>query len=172
MIKSDKIRNILPIVIVALSLTVGVTISNGASITPYAHAQNETSGTLQKTFGGVTISTSKGEIICYKAPDQTPKKIDGLSAHAFMRHGALTGQFTLVSPTAKGEDNIGTISGGEVSSSTYKLTGKETKDVLCPTIYPTVIISGKCGDGVTVDMKSADGFHMASLKGNVKCSTG
>ena len=108
--KSDKLRNILPIVVSPVTY-MGVTVSNGASLIPHAHAQNETSGTLQKTFGGVTISTSKGEIICYKAPDQTPKKTDGLSAHAFMRHGVLSGQFTLVSPTAKGDDNLGTISG-------------------------------------------------------------
>lgn len=90
-----------------------------------------------------------------------------------MRHGVLHGQWTLVNAQSGGRDNTGTITGGQVSSSSYKLTGKQIIEGLCTTIYDKIEISGKCGNDVAVEMKSADtGKQITSLKGHVTCSTG
>jgi len=41
--------------------------------------------------------------------------------------------------------------------------------MICPTIYDDITINGECEDKI-VQMKTSDGIHIASLKGNARCS--
>ena len=124
-------------------------------------------GGATATYGGVDIDTSKGTYTCNGGGQ---KATDGLDVDAYRRHSVLTGHWTLVSEKSSGQDSTGIITGGQVSTSTYKLTGKQVKEFTCPTIYDKIVISGKCGNGVIIDMSSGDtGKKIASLKGNAKC---
>ena len=161
-ISSNKIR-IAILAITATILTTLVATSGTAVLMKPVVAQQITA-----TYGGVDIDTSKGTMTCNGGGQ---KPTDGLSVDAFKRHGVLTGHWTLVNTQSSGQDSTGTITGGQVSTSSYKLTGKQVKEFICPTIYDKIVISGKCGNGVTIEMTSADtGKKITSLKGNAKCS--
>ena len=69
-----------------------------------------------------------------------------------------------------GEVSNGKIKGGTVSASAYSLTGKTNTDMICPTIYDDIILNGECGEDKIVQMKTSDSKHIASLKGNARCS--
>jgi hypothetical protein len=43
--------------------------------------------------------------------------------------------------------------------------------MICPTIYDDITINGQCGEDKIVQMKTFDGIHIASLKGNAICSS-
>ena len=57
----------------------------------------------------------------------------------------------------------------ELSASAYNLTGKTNTDMICSTIYDD-IINGEYGEDKTVQMKTSDGRHIASLTGNARYS--
>ena len=60
--------------------------------------------------------------------------------------------------------------GGTLSASAYNLTGKSNTDMICSTIYDYVILNEECEEDKIVQMKNSDGKHIASLKGNSRCS--
>ena len=132
-----------------------------------AQTVSSSGGGATATYGGVDIDTSKGTYTCNGGGQ---KATDGLDVDAYRRHSVLTGHWTLVSEKSSGQDSTGIITGGQVSTSSYKLEGKQIKEFSCPTIYDKIVISGKCGNGVIIDMSSGDtGKKIASLKGNAKC---
>lgn len=120
------------------------------------------------TTGSVDINTSSGEYQCNGSP--STGKINGLYVDSYNRHGTLAGQWALVNEKSNGEDTSGKITGGSVSASAYNLSGKTNTDGICPTIYDDIIINGECGEDKIVQMKTSDGKHIASLKGNARCS--
>ena len=172
---SNKIRAAI-LAITTIALTGLVATSGTAVFMKPVLAQTASSsgggggGGATATYGGVDIDTSKGTYTCNGGGQ---KPTDGLSVDAYKRHGILTGHWTLVNAQSGGQDSTGTITGGQVSTSTYKLTGKQVKEFTCPTIYDKIVISGKCGNGVIVEMTAADtGKKITSLKGNARCSAG
>jgi hypothetical protein len=42
--------------------------------------------------------------------------------------------------------------------------------MICPTIDDDSILNGECVENKVVQMKTSDGKHIASLKGNARCS--
>ena len=165
---SNKIRvAILAITTIALT---GLVATSGTAVfmkPVLAQTVSSSGGGATATYGGVDIDTSKGTYTCNGGGQ---KLTDGLSADAYKRHGVLTGHWTLVSEKSSGQDSTGTITGGQVSTSTYKLTGKQVKEFACPTIYDKIVISGKCGNGVIIEMTAADtGKKITSLKGHARC---
>ena len=87
------------------------------------------------------------------------------------RLGSLADQWTLANEKSNGENTSGKITGGIVSASAYNLTGKTNTDGICPTIYDDIIINGECGEDKIVQMKTSDGKHIVSLKGNARFSS-
>jgi hypothetical protein len=120
--------------------------------------------------GFVDIETSSGEYHCNGSPRMG--KVDGLFVDAYIRHGIESGQWTLVNIKNDGEDTNGNIVNGSVSESTYTIFGKTNRDMICPTIYDRVIITGECGEGKTVEMRTPNGKQIAALKGNARCLPG
>jgi hypothetical protein len=120
--------------------------------------------------GSVDINTSSGEYRCNGS--RRMGKVNGLFVDAYNRHGIEGGQWTLVNEKSNGEDTNGNITGGSVSELTYSLTGKTTRDMICPTIYDKIVISGECGEGKVVEMRTSSGKEIASLKGNARCLPG
>jgi hypothetical protein len=165
---SNKIR-VAILAIATITLTTLVATSGTAILMKPVLAQQPNTATgVGATYGGVDIDTSKGTYTCNGGGQ---KPTDGLSVDAYKRHGVLTGHWTLVNAQSSGQDSTGTITGGQVSTSTYKLTGKEIKEFTCPTIYDKIVISGKCGNRVTIEMTAADtGKKITSLEGNARCS--
>jgi hypothetical protein len=120
--------------------------------------------------GSVDINTSSGEYHCNGSPRMG--EVNGLFVDAYNRHGIEGGQWTLVNEKSNGEDTNGSITGGSVSELKYTLTGKTSRDMICPTIYDKIVISGECGEGKIVNMKTPGGKQIASLEGNVRCLPG
>jgi hypothetical protein len=165
---SNKIR--LAILAIATIALTGLVATSGTAVfmkPVLAQTVSSNSGGATATYGGVDIDTSKGTYTCNGGGQ---KPTDGLSVDAYKRHGVLTGHWTLVNAQSSGQDSTGTITGGQVSTSTYKLTGKQVKEFTCPTIYDKIVISGKCGNGVIVEMTTDTGKKITSLKGNARCS--
>ena len=67
------------------------------------------------------------------------------------------------------QDTNGKITAGTVSTSAHNLTGETNTDMICPTIYDDIINNGECGEDKIVQMKTSDGKHIASFKGNARC---
>jgi hypothetical protein len=131
-----------------------------------SEAENNT--VIDGSPGAVDIETSSGEYQCNGASQMG--KISGLYVDAYNRHGNVSGHWTLVNEKREGEDTTGKITGGSVSTTSYLLSGKAERDMICPTIYDKIAISGECGEGVAVEMKTSDGRPIASLNGNARCS--
>jgi hypothetical protein len=170
MINTSKKVRVAILAIATITLTALVATSGTAVLMKPVLAQTVSSsaGGATATYGGVDIDTSKGTYTCNGGGQ---KPTDGLTVDAYKRHGILTGHWTLVNAQSSGQDSTGIITGGQVSTSTYKLTGKQVKEFTCPTIYDKIVISGKCGNGVIIEMTSGDtGKKITSLKGNARCS--
>ncbi|HEY7111208.1 MAG TPA: hypothetical protein VH415_17405 [Nitrososphaeraceae archaeon] len=135
-----------------------------------AAAQLENNTIIEGSPGAVDINTSSGEYQCNGASQKG--KISALYVDAYDRHGNVSGDWTLVNEKREGEDTTGKITAGSVSTTSYLLHGKAIKDMICPTIYDKIAISGECGDNMMVEMKTSDGRPIASLKGNASCSPG
>jgi hypothetical protein len=127
----------------------------------------ENNTVVEGSPGAVDIDTSTGEYQCNGAPQKG--KISGLYVDAYNRHGNVTGYWTLVNEKRDGEDTSGKITGGSVSTTSYLLSGKAARDMICPTIYDKITINGECGEDMMVEMKTSDGGPIASLKGNARC---
>jgi hypothetical protein len=144
--------------------------NSDASFRPSGANKNKTITSVVEIPGSVDIATSSGEYQCNGIPRMG--KVSGLNVHAYNRHGLESGEWTLVNEKSNGKDTNGTITGGSVSPSTYTLTGKADRDVICDTIYYKIVISGECGEGKIIEMKTSSGKPIASLKGNAKCLPG
>jgi hypothetical protein len=67
----------------------------------------------------------------------------------------------------------GSITGGQISSKSFSLTGFEFADTLCniPFLPITITISGQCGTGVTIKFTAANGIETGTFTGGVSCTT-
>ena len=75
----------------------------------------------------------------------------------------------IASPFTGAENKGGTIHDGKSDGTSYELKGKETNDGICHAKVPKdIIISGKCGKGVTINYKTINGLSH-TFTGNVKC---
>jgi hypothetical protein len=137
----------------------------GSLETTRSEVENNT--VVEGNPGAVDINTSSGEYQCNGASQKG--KISGLYVDAYDRHGKVTGDWTLVNEKSDGEDTSGKITGGSVSTTSYLLSGKAVRDMICPTIYDKITISGECGEDMMVEMKTSDGRPIASLNGNARC---
>jgi len=161
--------------LIALGLVTGSTLMYGAIVSTYA----------SPTFVGAAIvhgSTEDQKISCSTGGS---KNTHGLYFSAYTRDGHLDGYWDIASfqwsPYA--EYKGGFISGGRSDGKTYELLGKELSDGICNTkVDKSIIISGKCGEGVAIDFKTISGtggdvatnFKITNginqtFTGNVKC---
>jgi hypothetical protein len=93
----------------------------------------------------------------------------GIQFSAHTREGVLRGYWDIASPFTGAENKGGTIHDGSSTGKTYVLKGKETQDGICHAKVPKdVIISGKCGKGVSINYKTINGLSH-TFTGNVKC---
>jgi hypothetical protein len=147
--------------------------STNASFSQTDKRSNQVAGNNTLVTGSpgfVDIETSSGEYHCNGSPRMG--KVDGLFVDAYIRHGIESGQWTFVNIKNDGEDTNGNIVNGSVSESTYTIFGKTNRDMICPTIYDRVIITGECGEGKTVEMRTPNGKQIAALEGNARCLPG
>jgi len=117
--------------------------------------------------GAIVIGTSDSQkISCSTA---SSKHTHGLEFSAHSREGILKGYWDIASSFTGAENKGGYIYDGSSTGKTYELKGKETQDGICHAKVPKdIIISGKCGKGVTINYKTINGLSH-TFTGNVKC---
>jgi hypothetical protein len=152
---------IIPVVTIAL---ITLVVTNGLSTTFLSTAS---ATNLTSTYAGVDIDTSSGEYACNGSTQKG--KINSLVVDAYNRHGKLTGQWTLINEIGSEEDTVGSVTGGQISASSFNLAGKTDRDMICPTIYDDILITGQCGENKTIEMKTPEGKTFATLNGNARC---
>ncbi len=117
--------------------------------------------------GAIVIGSSENQKI--SCSTGSSKNTHGLQFSAHTRQGILHGYWDIASPFAGAENKGGYIYDGSSTGKTYELKGKETQDGICHAKVPKdVIISGKCGKGVTINYKTIGGLSH-TFTGNVKC---
>jgi hypothetical protein len=78
------------------------------------------------------------------------------------------GNFRLAAPDVGGVD--GSLTDGHVGEKSFRVTGSEVIGSDCNTLNSDVVISGKCGTGVTVLYKAEDKV-IGRFTGDVECFT-
>jgi hypothetical protein len=78
------------------------------------------------------------------------------------------GNFRLAAPEVGGVD--GTLTDGHVGEKSFRVIGSEVIGSDCNTLNSDVVISGKCGTGVTVLYKAEDKV-IGRFTGDVECFT-
>lgn len=117
--------------------------------------------------GAIVIGSSENQKI--SCSTGSSKNTHGLQFSAHTREGTLHGYWDIASPFTGAENKGGYIYDGSSTGKTYELKGKETQDGICHAKVPKdVIISGKCGKGVTINYKTIGGLSH-TFTGNVKC---
>ena len=157
--KRGSMTKAVTICLIAVGLVAGSSLMYSAIVGVYAR---------QPFVGGaIVIGTSENQKI--SCSTGSSKNTHGLQFSAHTREGILQGYWDIASPFTGAENKGGTIHDGKSDGKSYELKGKETNDGICHAKVPKdIIISGKCGKGVSINYKTINGLSH-TFTGNVKC---
>jgi hypothetical protein len=123
----------------------------------------------QQNITHVASGTLSGTLTCPDGSSSSATLNFGVEQYRNYRDLTGTqGNFRLAAPEVGGVD--GTLTDGHVGEKSFRVTGSEVIGNDCNTLNSDVVISGKCGTGVTVTYKAEDKV-IGTFTGDVNCFT-
>lgn len=123
----------------------------------------------QRNTNRVAAGTLSGTVTCPNGDSSSATLLFGVEQyHDYRGITGTQGNFRLAAPEVGGVD--GSLTDGHVGEKSFRVTGSEVIGSDCNTINSDVVISGKCGTGVTVLYKAEDKV-IGRFTGDVNCFT-
>lgn len=123
----------------------------------------------QQNIAHVASGTLSGTLTCPNGDSSSATLSFGVEQYRNYRDfTGIEGNFRLAAPEVGGVE--GTLTDGHVGEKSFRVTGSEVIGNDCNTLHSDVVISGKCGTGVTVLYKAEDKV-IGRFTGDVNCFT-
>jgi len=149
---------------------------NGNNNIPSDTSKTTSINIITKVIGNDQVSGSgSGDLTC---PNGRHVGNAEISFGGFMSNVPLYGSWEVVAVNGESGNSLnqgGSLHSGSIGADHYSLSGTEIANKICgnsstsSNIQTTAIISGQCGQGVTIELNANDG-ESGTFTGNVDCT--